>query len=214
MSIRGTRLLFDDLGFELRPGEVLQIMGANGGGKTTLLRIIAGLTQPEEGDVRWFGRSIFGYGDREARVGDEPGAHPQIDDYREALRYVGHLDGVKVELSTRENLAVHQALFGVVGETRPGPETLGEVGLGDFGEVRAFALSAGQKRRLALARLLVGAPKVWILDEPFTALDRVGVALIEDLIDRHSEAGGAVIFTSHQSLSLDLPRLKSLEFAP
>lgn len=187
--VRGYRRLFADLNFTLSAGEVLLVEGKNGAGKTSLLRLLCGLAIPTEGEVLWQGEPL-------SRVRPE---------YHQALLYLGHTPGVKLELSPRENLQFLATLHG----HRVDPETLDDildtVGLFGFETVPARTLSAGQRRRIALARLWLGQHPLWILDEPFTAIDRTGVAHLEKRIAQHLDQGGAAVLTSHQALDLGRP---------
>lgn len=183
--IRGGRGLFSGLSCRISGGNVLFVEGANGAGKSSLLRILAGLLEPTEGEVRWAGHSI-----RRAR-----------GDYNRALTYVGHAAGVNDSLSARENVRVWTG----VGAPRIGAdvdEALAHVGLAGFEDVPGGCLSAGQRRRMALTRLLVADSRVWLLDEPFTALDTGGRATVERMLERHVKAGGIAVVTTHQPLSL------------
>jgi heme exporter protein A len=191
--VRDDRVLFRGLSLAVQPGEVLQVDGPNGSGKTSLLRILCGLSLPAEGTVLWSGHPI-------ARVRPE---------FLLDLSYLGHAPGVKLELTPVENLRITRAL------KRPRTdlsieEALERVGLLGFEDVPARALSAGQCRRVALARLFVTRSRLWILDEPFTAIDRRGVADIEDLIAEHTRAGGMVVLTSHHPVRLPDCRVSSL----
>ena len=180
--IRDDRVLFEELSFSVHAGQVLLLEGQNGSGKTSLLRILCGFREADAGRVLW--------------CGDE------IDDsrYYADMAYVGHLDGIKKELTVRENLHVSLALG------RPGrfsiAEALEKVHLSGYDEVPAQALSAGQKRRLSLARLLITANRLWILDEPFTSLDKAGITLIETLMREHCSEGGMIVLTSHHDIDL------------
>lgn len=185
--LRGEVLLFDKLGLRLIDGEILQVDGPNGSGKTSLLRTLAGLTLPEAGEVYWDGQPTRA--DR-AR-------------FNSALHYVGHQHAVKAGLTVLENLRLVQGMAGGSGSAEAALE---RVGLGSRLRQPAHSLSAGQRRRAALARLLLRDAPLWILDEPYTALDAGGVALVDELIREHSAAGGMTILTSHQRLELaDLP---------
>ena len=180
--IRDDRILFEGLSFELVSGEVLLLEGKNGSGKTSLLRILCGFREPDAGQVLWCGEAI------------------DDSQYYADMAYVGHLDGVKKELTVLENLKVSLAL-GQSGQYSI-QQALIKVHLTDYDEVLVQALSAGQKRRLSLARLLITKNNVWILDEPFTSLDKQGIALIETLMSEHCASGGMIVLTSHHDIEL------------
>jgi heme exporter protein A len=182
--IRDDRTLFSDLGFRLERGQALILEGRNGSGKTSLLRILCGIRLPDAGSVTWCGEDI-----------DRLGA-----DYHEHTAYVGHRDGIKLDLTPLENLAMARAL-GKPNDTRL-EEALEKVDLYGFEDVLTRNLSAGQKRRLALARLLVTDTILWILDEPFTSLDVHGIQIIEELLDQHTSRGGMLAVTSHHAVNL------------
>jgi len=196
-ALRGERLLFREVTLSLRPGELLQVHGPNGSGKTTLLRILCGLILPETGTVRWRGRSI----------------HRLAAEYCAELLYVGHADAVKLDLSALENLRFARALGSAPGERSP-EEAVRELGLTGLEQVRARSLSAGQRRRLALGRLLVSRATLWVLDEPFAALDGTGVQALEALLQGHLAAGGTAVFSSHQPHRLGGPALRELHLSP
>jgi heme exporter protein A len=185
--LRGEVLLFERLGLRVAAGEVLQVEGPNGSGKTSLLRMLAGLTLPETGEVYWNGEPI-----RRDRAR-----------FHADLHYIGHQHAVKAGLSVLENLKVQAGISGNSVE----PQTaLTRVGLARQLHQPADTLSAGQRRRAALARLLLRPAPLWILDEPYTALDTSGVALVDELIRGHVRAGGLVVMTSHQPVELpELP---------
>lgn len=191
-SVRDDRVLFSGLSFSLQAGQVLVIEGRNGSGKTTLLRMLCGLRYPDEGEILWHNSSI-------ERLKNQ---------YYEQFSYLGHLDGVKKELTPVENLRVTAAMTwrsGIDEET-----ALARVGLQGFEDVPAQQLSAGQRKRVALARLLISDCPLWILDEAFTALDRDGVKCLETLIEEHINNNGMVIMTSHQDISLPADRLQKV----
>ena len=188
---RGGRMLFRDLDLTVVAGEMLEIHGPNGSGKTTLLRVLCTLADPESGEIHWRGRSLRG----------------QREAYLASLRYVGHQDGVKLALSVRENLEVAARLGGGSGADA----ALRRFGLGAVAETPARALSTGQRRRTALARLLLFDAPLWLLDEPFTALDEEGTELMQDLLARQVEGGGAVLLSTHRPLPPGAARHRRLE---
>jgi heme exporter protein A len=184
--LRGECLLFSRLNFEVGEGQVLQVEGANGSGKTSLLRILAGLSPPSEGVVLWRGENILHY---------RPAFFSEV-------AYMGHHLGLKAELSVVENLRFGWALNGLPHDPLRLGAALAKVGLAERGDVPVRALSAGQRQRVALARLWASPARLWILDEPFTALDVAGVALAQDLLNEHSARGGLAVLTSHQAIEI------------
>ncbi len=193
---RGDRLLFRDLSLRVNAGQALQVRGPNGCGKTTLLRILCGLTLPEDGTIRWRGRVLRSH---------DP-------DYLRELRYIGHSDGVKLALSPRENLAIAMALGSGADEAAL-EAALARFDLTDFMDVPCRTLSAGQRRRVGLARLTLGGARLWLLDEPFTALDTSGIDAVRALIEAHLDGGGCAVLTSHQAINLDAGRSASIDLA-
>ena len=190
---RGDRLLFRDLNLGVNAGRALQLRGPNGCGKTTLLRILCGLTAPEDGTIRWRGRVLRSH---------DP-------DYLRDLRYIGHSDGVKLALSPRENLRVAMALD--TGAEEAALEiALARLDLAHFMDVPCRTLSAGQRRRVGLARLTLGGARLWLLDEPFTALDTSGTDAVRALIEAHLDDGGCAVLTSHQPINIDAARSASI----
>lgn len=183
--IKGERLLFRGLELSLAGGRLLQVEGANGSGKTSLLRILAGLARPTAGQVLWNGLDI-----------DEHRAH-----YHARMLYLGHLNGIKSELTAEENLR-----FALRLSRRPSglsvDEALERVGLYEQAELPARVLSMGQRRRVALARLLLVKAPLWILDEPLNGLDRQGTALVAELLAEHVARGGMAIVSTHLPLAL------------
>lgn len=186
--------LFEPLNFTLNAGEVVQIAGANGAGKTTFLRAISGLFSDWKGDMLFCGQQM-----------KQPSYEMLCN-----LLYLGHQPGVKKSLTARENL---EWAFGVQGLPFPGEiePALAKVGLSGYQHVPCLQMSAGQNRRVALARLYVTNAAVWILDEPFTAIDKLGVKNLETLIKQHVSNGGLVILTTHQPLALADVRLVELQ---
>jgi len=183
---RDDRLLFNGLGFQLGRGEVLQIEGPNGSGKTSLLRILSGLRRADDGSVKWRGVEI-----QHAR-----------DDYYSSMVYIGHLTCIKADLTTLENIRILLDTRSSSVSVRTIEQALAKVGLAGFEDVTAKALSSGQRRRVLLAFLLLADARLWILDEPLTALDVKGVDLMESMILEHRESGGSVIFTTHHGMQL------------
>lgn len=184
---RSERVLFQGLGFELDAGEALLVRGGNGHGKTSLLRILCGLSQPAAGAVRWRGETL-------ARMHEE---------YGREMAYVGHANGIKDDLTPLENLRLAADLGGRVLDEHAAVAALQRLGLGRCLDLPARVLSFGQRRRVALAGLVTAGALLWILDEPLTGLDVHGVALVESLIRDHVLAGGMAVMTTHQPLSLD-----------
>lgn len=178
---RDDRLLFQDLSLTAKAGQIWQVTGPNGAGKTTLLRILVGLHGFYHGQCRWWQR-----------------------DWRSQLLYLGHQPGVREALTAQENLRFAAAL---TGQTAGLDEALESVGLGGFEDVPAAHLSAGQQRRIALARLWLSPPAVWVLDEPYTAIDQAGVASLDARIQEVAQAGTLVIYTSHHRVGRGIYRL-------
>ncbi len=186
-SVRGGRCLFSKLSFAVAPGELLQVAGANGTGKTSLLRILCGLLAPAAGVVRWRGEAI----------------HRQHETYCHGLRYIGHLAGIKDEFTAEENLQFAATLSGITVTRAVVHAALGLLGLGAFVRTPVRMLSQGQRRRVALARLaLPDAAALWVLDEPLVALDAAATGQVLVLLERHLAAGATVVMTSHQPFAV------------
>ncbi|TNV18049.1 cytochrome c biogenesis heme-transporting ATPase CcmA [Buttiauxella sp. B2] len=181
--VRDDRMLFSELSFSVSSGEMVQIAGKNGAGKTSLLRILAGLAQPDEGEVKWQNEGL-------SRIRYQ---------YNQDLLWLGHQPGIKTVLTAFENLSFYHAN----GAQSLRWQALTEVGLLGFEDVPVNQLSAGQQRRVALARLWLSSHKLWILDEPFTAIDVAGVDKLTQQLQRHTKNGGMVILTTHQPLNVE-----------
>jgi heme exporter protein A len=182
--VRDDRELFSDLSFSLQPHQALLVEGRNGSGKSTLLRILCGIREQDSGEVSWCGKPVN-------RLGSAYHAH---------LTYVGHQDGNKLDLTALENLRVAQAL------DKPSSlapeEALDRVGLYGYEDILVRNMSAGQRRRLALARLLVIDCRLWILDEPYTALDRESRVIFHEQLENHTAQGGMLVMAAHHDLEL------------
>jgi len=194
--VRGGRPLFSGLSFDLARGALLQVRGANGSGKTSLLRILCGLLPPDAGAISWQGRPIRDLG----------------EEYRGHLLYVGHLNALKDELDPAENLRYAARIAGLPATAEETAVALRAFGLDDA-RLPCKLLSQGQKRRAALARLKLGrARPLWVLDEPFSALDAQGVTVTRALIEAHLAAGGVVVFTTHQEVGFAGRAVQGIEF--
>ena len=182
--IRQDRVLFEQLDLQLFAGEILQIAGKNGAGKSSLLRILTGLSEPEDGAV--FYRNVT--------------LSQSADDYADDLCFIGHLAGVQPQLTALENLSFWRACFAL----KPADDwaLLATLGLAGLEDIPCQQLSAGQQRRVSLARLWLTSAKIWILDEPFTALDQSAIRALTALIASHCSQGGAVLLTSHQAVDI------------
>ena len=188
--VRDERPLFHGLSFHVQPGDIVQIEGPNGAGKTSLLRLLAGLSRAEEGEVMWQSQPI----------------RQQREIWHQNLLYLGHQPGVKSVLSPLENLHFwhgdrdEEVIF----------DALEQVNLLGYEEVPVAQLSAGQQRRVALARLWLSPAKIWILDEPLTAIDKDGVEKLMARFAEHADNGGAVILTTHQDLPDESDRVRKI----
>ncbi|MDX6501588.1 MAG: heme exporter protein [Blastocatellia bacterium] len=196
--IRGDRRLFKSLNFSIQPGELIELRGANGSGKTSLLRILSGLAGPAEGEVRWNGQNIRSLG----------------EEYSGAVSYLAHQNGVKDELSALENLRIACGVSGNALSTAEARTVLEQVGLSRQQNLPARSLSAGQKRRVALARLLWSSATLWLLDEVLTSLDDTAIKLSRGFIGDHLRKGGLAIIATHQELDLGAERIQRIELSP
>ena len=192
---RGELLLLETLSFDIKAGTALQVQGDNGSGKTTLLRALVGACDLDEGAIYWNGQSIL-------RV---------RDDYHANLLYLGHKSGISASLSPLENLLA--LCPELESDDVRITEALDALGIADRMHLPSEALSAGQQRRVALARLALQKRLLWVLDEPLTSLDAKGHAWVKRNIERQVSEGGAVVFTTHQALSLEVPRHDSLSLS-
>lgn len=181
-AMRGDRLIFADIDLAVPAGGMLTLTGRNGAGKSTLMRIVAGLTRPFAGEVLWRGENIA--------------AEP--DEFRAELLYSGHKDGMKTALTAVENLVLASRLRGG-GGLQP-REALARFGIADLADLPVGYMSAGQRRRVALSRLLIEKATLWLLDEPITALDRDAVATLGEVMSEHLAAGGAIVAATHSPL--------------
>ena len=193
--MRGSRTLFSGVGFSVARGALLRVIGSNGSGKTSLARMLCGLLEPAAGEVRWNGKNI-----RALR-----------EEYWSMLAHVGHSNALKDDLTPEENLAF---ACGIGGLTMPRMRVLAALarfGLAGREHLPVRALSQGQRRRAALARLALGeAQPLWILDEPFAALDAAGIDLVQSLAGEHLVRGGMVVLTTHQEARIEAPSVTDI----
>jgi heme exporter protein A len=192
--VRGERTLFSGLDLSVSTGEWLHIRGENGIGKTSLLRLLAGLAKPAAGEILWDGKSISA----------------DVSEFHRNLLFLGHRDSLKEDLTARENLSIATALDGVSVSEEEILLALHRFGLRGREDLPVNCLSAGQKRRVLLARLLLRKAKLWILDEPFNALDVRAVEMLSELISEHVLSGGMAVLTSHQSIAIPGGRVVQL----
>ena len=193
--LRGDRRLFRDVSFSLTPGMLLQVTGPNGSGKTSLLRLICGLTTPESGKIKWYGAEI----------------RSLAEEYSRSITYIGHRIAVKEELNSLENLRISSGLAGCELTHDQARQALARVGLTGRESLPARFLSEGQRRRSALARLINCSAVLWILDEVLASLDHAAVTLVESLISEHLSKGGMVIVATHQELQISTGSFHRLE---
>jgi len=192
--IRGDRSLFSELSFSLNSGELLHLLGHNGSGKTTLLRSLCGLIAPSQGTVNWNGTNI----------------RRQREEFAAEMLFLGHLNGIKANLTAVENLRILCQLDGLQVSEKGLWKVLKEMGLYGHEDLPVGVLSQGQKRRVTMARLLLSKSPLWLLDEPFTALDKAAVDFLQTVIAEHITHGGMVILTTHQDVALTTGEVKQL----
>jgi heme exporter protein A len=195
--VRGERRLFAGLGFKLEAGELLYLQGRNGAGKTSLLRMLIGLLPPETGEIRWRGVPIRSAG----------------DDFRADLCYLGHLNAIKEELTPLENLLAAARLADEELSDDDALDALEQVGLAGREDLACKYLSQGQKRRVALARLVKERRPLWVLDEPFVALDVAAVDWLAGLISAHLQRGGLTVMTTHQAVAIPAGTVRELRLS-
>lgn len=195
--VRGDRRLFKGIGFGLAPGELLYLQGKNGAGKTSLLRMLIGLLPPEAGEIRWKGESIRSMG----------------EDFRADLCYLGHQNAIKEELTPLENLVAAARLAEEELSEDDAIDALEQVGLAGREDLACKYLSQGQKRRVALARLVKEKRQLWVLDEPFVALDVAAVAWLAGVIGAHLQRGGLCVMTTHQPVDIPAGAIKDLRLS-
>jgi heme exporter protein A len=195
--VRGNRTIFRDVSFAVRPGDCFRLTGPNGSGKTSLLRMLCGLLSPASGTIRWHGAVIETLG----------------EEYFSSIAYVGHRPGIKDEFTAMENLQISSGMRGIEISRKTCASALERMGLGGRMHLPARFLSEGERRRAAIARLVVGRSSLWLLDEVLTSLDRVAVETIQLVIEDHLAAGGMAIVATHQELKLSSGRSQRIELA-
>ncbi len=194
--VKGSTELFSDIHFQVESGEALVVEGSNGSGKTSLLRILCGFNYPAEGEISWNGQSIDGH-----------------ESYQQQISFIGHASGVKLDLTVLENLVFAQRLVGSERSEEEIKEIIRAVGLFKQRNILTRKLSAGQKRRVALARLQLEERQLWVLDEPLTALDRNFVTEFEKVLETHLNNKGMLIVTTHQELVLPSAQIKRINLS-
>lgn len=193
--IRQDRVLFEQLSLALHAGDLLQIAGKNGAGKSSLLRLLANLALPTDGQIQYLQQPL----------------EQAADDYAASLCYIGHHSGIHEHLTAIENISFWRASAGIA--TADDYQLLAKLGLAGLEDIPCRMLSAGQQRRVSLARLWFTSRQIWILDEPFTALDQTAIKLLQQHFLTHLQRGGGIILTTHQPLSLAYPAIRKMELA-
>jgi len=193
--IRQDRVLIEQLDFRVHAGELVQIAGKNGAGKSSLLRILAALVAPDDGSLYYRQQPLTAV----------------ASDYAANLCYIGHQSGIHEQLTALENLSFWRSASGIA--KADDFALLAELGLAGLEDIPCRMLSAGQQRRVSLARLWFTRRQLWILDEPFTALDQTAIAMLQQHFAEHLQQGGAIVLTTHQNLSMAFTRQTTLELA-
>jgi len=195
--LRGDRLLFKKIGLELSAGGLMYVLGENGSGKSSLLRLLCGLLSPEDGEVFWNGKSIKN----------------DAENYQSNLTYIGHLNGLKDDLTALENLQFSARLAANVVDNAVALNALTAIGVARCANLPVGVLSQGQKRRVALAKLWLSTSQLWILDEPFAALDTASVAILAEQLNQHMAKGGMAIITTHQDVDIQAQSIQNLRLS-
>ena len=191
--IRQNNMLFRGLNFSIKDGDLLQINGANGSGKSSLLQICSGLIEPTAGEILWENKNINKY----------------RYEFQSNILYLGHSNAIKAALTVEENMRIIHSLTGEKANIDYS-EILNTMGMTGMNEILVSRLSAGQKRRVGLTRLHMAKSKLWFLDEPFNALDKKGKKIIENIVINHCNDGGIVLFTTHQKMEINNNPLQNI----
>jgi len=195
--LRGDRLLFKNVGFQLDAGGLLYVLGENGSGKSSLLRMLCGLLMPEEGAIFWDSKKV----------------KENAENYLPNLTYIGHLNGLKDDLTALENLQIAARLAGNDASEEKALAALTAIGIARCANLPARVLSQGQKRRVALATLWITQSKLWILDEPFAALDTASTEVLASRLGEHMANGGMTIITTHQDVLISAVSTQTLRLS-
>ena len=195
--LRGDRLLFRQIGFTLNAGGLMYVLGENGSGKSSLLRMVCGLLNPEVGTIKWQGQPI----------------KQASEEFLSKLTYIGHLNGLKDDLTAMENLQISARLAGEQVDDQAALAALTAIGIARCAKLPVGVLSQGQKRRVALARLWLSHAPLWVLDEPFAALDASSVLTLANCISAHMARGGMTIITTHQDVLIDATTTQTLRLS-